>query len=167
MGFSIRIETAASPAARALAAALDALIERLYPGIPANGVEADFDARGGVYAIGYADGVPAASGAFRDERGVAEFKRMFVAPEFRRRGYAKAMLAFLEAEAARRGYERAILETGIHQQDAVGLYRSAGWETIDCYGVYTAEPVSLCFGKRLAAPAEVTAAEPALPGSAA
>jgi GNAT superfamily N-acetyltransferase len=155
MGLEIRIESARSPSAVALAAELDALIARLYPGLPVNGVEPDFDERGGVYAIGYADGAPAVSGALRDEDGVAEVKRMYVAPRFRGRGFARAMLAFLEAEAARRGYRRAILETGVHQQDAVALYLSAGWRRIDCYGVYAEEPVSHCFGKDLApAPAE-------------
>ncbi|HEX8642349.1 MAG TPA: GNAT family N-acetyltransferase [Allosphingosinicella sp.] len=150
MALDIRIESARSSAALALAAALDALITRLYPGLPVNGVEPDFDAAGGVYAIGYANGQPVASGALRDEGGAAEIKRMYVVPAVRGRGYARAMLAFLEAEAARRGFARAILETGDRQPEAIALYRSAGWAQTDCYGPYVGEPVSLCFAKALA-----------------
>jgi GNAT superfamily N-acetyltransferase len=153
MALDIRIESARSPAAVTLAAALDGLIARLYPGLPVNGVEPDFDEAGGVYAIGYADGRPAASGALRDEGGSAEIKRMYVVPAFRGRGYARAMLAFLEAEAAKRGFARAILETGDRQPEAIALYRSAGWAQSDCYGAYAGEPVSVCFAKALA-PAE-------------
>lgn len=51
------IESAGSPAATRLIAALDDTLSRLYPGLPVNGIDvADFEAGGGVFAIGYVDG---------------------------------------------------------------------------------------------------------------
>ena len=148
----LRVEPSSSPAARRLAEALDALILERYPGLPTNGLEPGFDALGGVFVVGYSAGEPAACGALRREGEAAEVKRMFVAPAWRGRGFARDILAFLEGEAARRGFSRAILETGVRQPEAIGLYRSAGWREIPCYGVYADEPVSRCFAKDLPLP---------------
>ena len=41
------------------------------------------------------------------------------------------------------------LETGIHQHEALGLYRSAGFEEIPRYGPYEDEELSVCFEKPL------------------
>ena len=61
-----RVESAGSPAAAIPIAALDDELSRQYPGLPVNGIDAtDFEAGGGVFAIGYVDGRPAVSGAFR------------------------------------------------------------------------------------------------------
>lgn len=150
MTLDLRIESSASPAARRLIAALDAEIVERYPGLPVNGLEPDFDAKGGLFIVGYVHGEAVASGAIRNEDGAAEIKRLYVAPGHRRRGHARTMLAFLEAEAVRRGYARAVVETGAHQPEAIGLYRSSGWREIDCWGVYADEPVSRCFAKALA-----------------
>jgi GNAT superfamily N-acetyltransferase len=146
----IRIEPASTPAESALIAALDHDILRRYPGEPVNGIDApEFERSGGVFAVGYVDGTPAACGAFRPWGDAAEVKRMFVAPEFRGRGLARKMLQFLEAEATRRGYTRAVLETGTGQPEAIGLYTSAGWQPIAVFGPYVGSPISTCFEKRL------------------
>ena len=145
-----RIESAGSPAAAKLIAALDDALSRQYPGLPVNGIDvADFEAAGGVFAIGYVNGEPAASGAFRPWEGAAEIKRMFVVPTQRGRGLGRRMLAFLEAEAAKRGYVRGVLETGNLQREAIGLYRAMGWTPIPIFGPYIGSPISVCFEKRL------------------
>ena len=145
-----RIESAGSLAATKLIAALDDALSRQYPGLPVNGIDvADFEAAGGVFAVGYVDGEPAASGAFRPWEGAAEIKRMFVVPTRRGRGLGRRMLAFLEAEAAKRGYARGVLETGNLQHEAIGLYRAMGWTPIPIFGPYIGSPISVCFEKRL------------------
>jgi GNAT superfamily N-acetyltransferase len=78
-----------------------------------------------------------------------EVKRMFVRPEFRRRGLARAMLARLEEAAVDRGYRSLRLETGEGQPEAIALYRAAGYRPIPCYGEYAAHPASCCFEKAL------------------
>ena len=145
-----RIESAGSAAADRLIAALDDELSRQYPGLPVNGIDvADFEAGGGVFAVGYVDGEPAVCGAFRPWEDAAEIKRMFVLPSQRGRGLGRRMLAFLEAEAARRGYARAVLETGNLQREAIGLYRAMGWTPISIFGPYVGSPISVCFEKRL------------------
>lgn len=145
----LRIESAASPSALLLIAALDATILDRYPGLPVNGLEPEFDAEGGLFLIAYASERPVGCGALRREGDAAEIKRMYVADGFRRRGVARAVLRRLEAEARGRGFTRAILETGINQPEAIALYRSEGWREIPAYGIYVDEPVSVCFGKEL------------------
>jgi putative acetyltransferase len=60
------------------------------------------------------------------------------------------VLASLEAAARQLGVRRLVLETGVHQQAAILLYRRAGFVQIDCWGEYATSPTSLCYEKRLA-----------------
>ncbi|HKV00216.1 MAG TPA: GNAT family N-acetyltransferase [Vineibacter sp.] len=146
----IRIEAASSPAAGALIAALDDELRRRYPDEPTNGIDAEsFEADGGVFAVGYVGGEPAACGAFRPYEKAAEIKRMFVASAFRGRGLGRLMLLFLEREAARRGFARAVLETGTGQPEAIHLYSAQGWQPIPAFGSYVGNPLSVCFEKQL------------------
>jgi len=146
-----RIEPADSPVSLGLTEALDQELVRNYPGLPVNGIDvAGFEAGGGLFVVGYADGHPAASGAFRRYQDAAEIKRMFVVPAMRGRGMGRRMLQFLEDQAARRGFARAVLETGNKQTEAIALYESAGWHPIPPFGPYIGSPISVCFAKRLA-----------------
>ena len=96
------------------------------------------------------DGAPVACGALLDlGDGAAEIKRMFVRPEHRRRGLSRRVLEALEREALRRGFDRIRLETGERQPEAMGLYRSAGYEEIEKFGPYRDAPLSRCFERRL------------------
>src|SRR5699024_6199054 len=67
------------------------------------------------------------------ENNTAEIKRMFVVPDYRRRGIAKDILRELEAIAIERKLEQTVLETGIRQPEAIGLYTSEGYRIIDNY----------------------------------
>ncbi len=150
MAFDLAIEPASSPVAAALVAALDLELTRRYPGLPIYGIDAPgFEERGGVFVVAYEEGVPAGCGAFRRHDGAAEIKRMYVAPEFRRRGLGKQILRFLVNEAARLGFPRAILETGTGQPEAIKLYTEEGWTPVPVFGPYVGDPLSVCFEKRL------------------
>jgi GNAT superfamily N-acetyltransferase len=150
MAVTLRVETAASPTARALVQALDDDLHFRYPGMPTNGIDHEgFEAAGGVLVVAYVDDVPAGCGAFRPFGASAEVKRMYVAPPFRGRGVARAILAFVEAEAARRGYAHGVLETGTNQPEAVALYVSCGWTAIAAYAPFN-DATSFCFEKTLA-----------------
>lgn len=59
-----------------------------------------------------------------------ELRRMYVAPGARRRGIARKMLAFAEAECRRRNRSELQLSTSGLQQDALALYRNAGYENV-------------------------------------
>lgn len=125
----------------------------------------------GVFLVAWLDGVPVGSGALRPLPGVAgaagvagpggagaagggvgaagEVKRMYTAPEARRRGVSRAILAALEAWAIGFGYRRLQLETGSRQPEALALYASAGWHEITPYGQYAGDAESVCFAKVL------------------
>ncbi|GAA4683472.1 GNAT family N-acetyltransferase [Nocardioides nanhaiensis] len=113
----------------------------------------------GIFVVGYQDGEPVATGAWRRSdvpalgaRATAEVKRMYVAPAARGRGRARAVLAELERTAAAHGVEAMVLETGVAQPEAIALYESSGYVPVPPYGFYRDSPLSRCFGKRLAGP---------------
>ncbi len=105
-----------------------------------------------------AEGEPVACGAIRDVsaehgRGVGEVKRMFVLPEHRGRGYSRLVLDELERLAREQGWRRLILETGVLQPEAIGLYLRAGYVSMENFGEYADVLDSRCFMKSLRAPA--------------
>lgn len=126
---------------------------------PLDGTE--FEPGRGAFHVGYVDDEPVVSGAWRwlpvpdgmpwtVER-CAEIKRMYVVPAARGRGHARRMLAHLEAESAAHGAELVVLETGLSQPEAIGLYTSSGYRPVPKYGHYRCAPSSRCYGKRLGA----------------
>jgi putative acetyltransferase len=109
-----------------------------------------FEPPDGVFLAVRDGGRPVACGGVcRFDETRAELKRMYVVPEVRGRGLGRVVLEALEAEARRLGYTGIVLETGVGQAEALGLYTSAGYEPIPCYGPYAGQPISRCFGKRL------------------
>lgn len=96
------------------------------------------------------DGIPAGCGGvqlFGKEYG--ELKRMYVRPEFRGLGLAKTMLEELSKHTKQNGIHILRLETGIHQKDAIALYRGWGFKEIGHFGEYQADPLSLFFEKEI------------------
>lgn len=55
---------------------------------------------------------------------------MYVAPAARRRGIARKMLAFAEQECRHRDRLQLQLSTSELQEDALALYRNAGYENV-------------------------------------
>ena len=78
-----------------------------------------------------------------------EIKRMYVPPKARGLGVAKALLIRLEEEAAEMDLRLLRLETGIHQPEALGLYRSWGFAERGPFGSYEPDPLSLFMEKTL------------------
>ena len=107
----------------------------------------------GTFLVAWLDGAAVGCGGLRPaptgEAGVAEIKRMYVAPAARGRGVSRALLAGLEGAAADLGYHRVILETGTRQQEAMALYESAGYEPIANYGAYRYSELSRCYARDL------------------
>jgi GNAT superfamily N-acetyltransferase len=104
----------------------------------------------GVFLVAWVDGVAVSCGGIRQyDATTGEIKRMFTVPEARRRGISRVVLEELEARARTIGYTRLVLETGVRQPEAIALYESAGYESIDPYGYYKHEPSSRCYAKSL------------------
>jgi GNAT superfamily N-acetyltransferase len=104
----------------------------------------------GVFLVLRDDGAAVACGGLaRFDADRAELKRMYAVPAARGRGLGRRVLVELEAAAQNLGYRGIVLETGDLQPEALGLYRSAGYERIPCYPPYDSRALSLCFEKRL------------------
>lgn len=65
--------------------------------------------------------------------GCAEVKRMYVRPQFRRRGLAQGLCERLIADAAAIGYRRLKLDTGDDFHAAIALYESLGFRRCERY----------------------------------
>ena len=115
-----------------------------------------FDPPEGLFLVAYLDGVPVGTGAWRRSpvralggSAAAEIKRMYVVPEQRGTGLARRILAELESTAAATGYDLIVLETGLAQPEAIGLYESSGYAPIPGFGHYADSELNRCFAKRL------------------
>ena len=100
--------------------------------------------------VAYTDDVPVGCGCFKafDDQSV-EIKRMYVKPEYRRRGIAGLILDALEKWAAELHVAAAVLETGNKQTEAIRLYKKSGYIVIENYGPYRNMPESICMRKSL------------------
>jgi putative acetyltransferase len=84
-----------------------------------------------------------------DAQGWGEVKRLYVPPRGRGLGIGRRLLAELEARARRDGLALLRLETGIHQPEALGLFRAAGFVEIPAFAPYAPDPLSVFMEKRL------------------
>lgn len=119
----------------------------------------EFAAPDGLFLLGTlgASGEAVATGAWRRSsvaalggRRTAEIKRMYVVPEHRGAGHARRVLAELERTAAAAGYDTLVLETGLRQPEAIGLYAAQGYVPVPGFGHYRGSELSRCFAKRIA-----------------
>jgi GNAT superfamily N-acetyltransferase len=118
-----------------------------------------FEPPHGYFVLARLGGTPVAMGGWRLRTGSAaehlpggrpaEIKRMFVRAHLRGRGLARYVLADLERAARAADVDWLVLETGDRQPEAIGLYRSAGFEEVAAFGLYADEDGSVYLGKRL------------------
>jgi GNAT superfamily N-acetyltransferase len=139
---------------RSLIQALNAELSAMHPEPGANHFSLDpaETARGrGAFLVIYRGEVAVGCGALRLlDADTAELKRMYVSPAERGRGLGRLLVAELEAEARALGVRRLVLETGIRQEAALGLYQAVGFQPIPLYGEYNLSPdTSICLGKDL------------------
>ena len=91
-------------------------------------IPAYYAAREGAFFVARAGGrVMGMFGLETAGEGAAELRRMYVDPDARRRGIARKMLAFAEDEARRAGAREMVLSTSEIQEEALALYRNAGY----------------------------------------
>jgi GNAT superfamily N-acetyltransferase len=126
---------------------------------------AEFSPPHGLFLVAEVGGVPAGCGGWRAHPsgdGVAELKRMYVEPDFRRRGLSLVLLAELERTAAAAGHRQLVLNSGDKQPEALALYARTGYVPVPGYGVYADSPDAVFLGKDLTAGpgADGTAARP-------
>ena len=90
-----------------------------------------------------ASGRAVGTGALALDKAWAELKRMWVIPEARGLGVSRLILAALEAHARSEGMRTLMLETGVENHAALGLYTRAGFKRRDPFGDYRADPLSV------------------------
>ena len=81
--------------------------------------------------VAYEGNTPMGCGCWKavDEK-TAEVKRIFVEPQFRRRGVASAIIDLLESHILASGYSQILLETARTTGDSKALYLSLGYKEI-------------------------------------
>ena len=100
------------------------------------------------FLIARNDGRAVGCGAVRFiDVGVAEVKRMYVAPEARGNGVGREIMRELETFAISRGAHRLVLETGPKQLKAIALYERFGFVVTPCWGEYVHSNSSICYAK--------------------
>jgi GNAT superfamily N-acetyltransferase len=100
--------------------------------------------------IAYENEIPLGCGAIKEfNNHTVEIKRMYTSPQSRGKGIASLLLLELEQWAAELSYSKCILETGIRQVEAIGLYKKNGYMLIPNYGQYNGVKDSRCFEKSL------------------
>jgi GNAT superfamily N-acetyltransferase len=160
----LRTLTLDHPDADRLITALQQEYVHRYGGDDATPVDvSEFAAPRGTFVVGYLDERALACGGWRAREpgpefaeGDAEIKRMYVVPAARGRGLSRVLLAALERRAVAAGRRRLVLETGIRQPEAIGLYTSSGYTEISRFGMYRCDLRSRCFGKLLPVAAQYT-----------
>jgi GNAT superfamily N-acetyltransferase len=122
-----------------------------YGGPDAAAVDpAEFLPPEGLFLVAEVGGRPAGCGAWRAlEAEVAEIKRLYVEPGFRRRGLAQEIVTRLERSAAEAGFATVVLNTGDRQPEALALYARLGYRPVSGYGVYACSPGAVFLGKEL------------------
>lgn len=79
-----------------------------------------------------------------------ELKRIYIRHAHRGQGLAAKMVAALEQQARSAGVQALRLETGIKQQQAIGLYQKLGYQRCPPFPPYQEDPLSLFMIKQLA-----------------
>ncbi|WP_342399174.1 GNAT family N-acetyltransferase [Paucibacter sediminis] len=152
----LRIAPLAPAEAGALLAASDAYMLSRYPAVGSHLESAAALGRPGVSLLGaWWDGQLVGCGAVKlvqpDDGGPAygEIKRVFLFEAWRGRGISKALMQRLELLLQIQGVTLARLETGIHQPEALALYRGLGYQPRGPFGSYVADATGVFMEKCL------------------
>ena len=150
-GVTIAPESPRQPEVERLIEALDTYQASLYPAESNHFLAIEALAAPDVrFFVARRAGEALGCGALRvHPSGYGEVKRMFVRPEARGLKLGALILARLEAQARAEGLTCLRLETGVHQDAALGLYRAAGFVDRGPFGDYAPDPLSVFMEKPL------------------
>ena len=148
---TIRPEPPNQPDVTGLVAALDELMAALYPAESNHllDITALSDPAVTFLVVRDEQELVGCGALKRDPRGWGEVKRMYVKPGQRGRGIGKRVLDEVEAMARKSGLSLLRLETGIHNAQALMLYRRAGFVECAPFGDYVLDPLSVFMEKRV------------------
>jgi GNAT superfamily N-acetyltransferase len=95
-----------------------------------------YDLPNGTFVVVYHRGSPVGCGGCRrldDRHSTVEIKKTYLMPEVRGRGLGRQLLCWLEDYAGLLGGRRIILETGIRNTAALGLFTNSGYSSTASY----------------------------------
>jgi putative acetyltransferase len=101
------------------------------------------------FLAAYADSEICGIGAVRVLNDYGEIKRLYVPEKYRGKGIAKKIVQELENYLVKRSIFTARLETGIHQHEAIDLYKKLGYSETALFGDYTEDPLSVFMEKKI------------------
>lgn len=134
----VAVDAGSEPAQAAMRAYFDELARRFPTGFdPGDALEEAavlLNPPRGVFLLAVVDGRTVGCGGIQSlDEGTAEIKRMWVRPDSRGLGVGRRLLARLEDEARAGGSSRVVLDTNGTLEEAVAMYRAAGYGAIDRY----------------------------------
>lgn len=105
----------------------------------------------GLFLVGYDQaGEPVACGGYRPHGpDTVEIKKMYVRRDLRGSGHGRRLLLALEHAARQAGARRIILETGVHNHEALALYTRSGFHPTPAYVPGRDERINRAFAKEL------------------
>jgi putative acetyltransferase len=101
------------------------------------------------FLAAYADSETCGIGAVKVLSGYGEIKRLYVPEKHRGKGIAKEIVEELESCLVKRSIFTVRLETGIHQREAIDLYKKLGYSETAQFGDYTKDPLSVFMEKNI------------------
>jgi putative acetyltransferase len=128
---------------------LDEYQESMYPSESNHLDSLDELSKPTVYFLAaYADSEICGIGAVKVISDYGEIKRLYVPEKHRGKGIAKKIVEELENCLVKRSIFTARLETGIHQREAIDLYKKLGYLETAPFGDYTKDPLSVFMEKK-------------------
>lgn len=143
-------------AARLLRAFYADQVDRYGFADPVELSSAEYAAPHGAFVVAYHSAVPTGCGGYRwfDRTAyTVEIKKVYIVPAARGLGAGRAVLSWLERHAVAVGARRAILETGVRNSAAIGLFTSAGYVPVDRYVEGRDPGINRAFARSLTSPA--------------
>lgn len=101
------------------------------------------------FIAAYVDSKIFGIGAVKVLEDYGEIKRLYVPEKYRGKGIANEIVRELENFLVKRSIFTARLETGIHQHEAIALYKKLGYSETAPFGNYTEDPLSVFMEKKI------------------
>ena len=147
---SVRLECPDQPAVRALLQENDAYYAALYPAESNHLIDlASLQSPEVAFFVARFEGEVGGYGACVDCGDYGEVKRLYVPERARGRGLAKLIMDCIERHARSRGFGSLRAETGVKQPEALSLYAKLGYRSIEPFGSYKPDPLSVFLEKAL------------------
>ena len=110
----------------------------------------------GLFLLLRVDDQPVGCGGYRVRATTTgEIKRLYVRPEHRGQGHGRRILTALENHGHAAGATCLLLETGVRNETAIGLFVAAGYTSVPGYVPHRDQRINRAFAKSLSVPQRI------------